>query len=49
MLRRMKVTMLLADAAGVADGKLDILGGDLNITGRRAWHEERLAQPRVPW
>ena len=27
MLRRMKVTMLLADAASVADGTLDILGG----------------------
>ena len=33
MLRRMKVTMLLADAAGVADGDLDILGGGWNITG----------------
>ena len=55
MLRRMKVTMLLADAASVADGNLDILGGGWNITGRRAWHdhacaelEARLAQPRVP-
>jgi hypothetical protein len=51
MLRRMKVTMLLADAASVADGNLDIVGGGWNITGRRAWHdharaelEERLAQ-----
>lgn len=50
----MRVTML-ADAASVADGKPDILGGDWNITGRRAWHEQacaeleaRLAQPRVP-
>ena len=31
MLRRMKVTMLLADAASVADGKLDIRGGGWNI------------------
>jgi hypothetical protein len=55
MLRRMKVAMLLADAASVADGDLDILGGGWNITKRRAWHdhacaelEVRLAQPRVP-
>jgi hypothetical protein len=55
MLRRMKVAMLLADAASVADGDLDILGGGWNITGRRAWHDHacaelgvRLAQPRVP-
>ena len=26
---------VLADAASVADGNLDILGGDWNITGRR--------------
>jgi hypothetical protein len=51
MLRRMGVTMLLADAASVADGNLDILGGGWNIIGRRAWRdhacaelEERLAQ-----
>jgi hypothetical protein len=56
MLRRMRVTMLLADAASVADGNLDILGGGWNITGRRAWHDQacaeleaRRAQPRVPW
>jgi hypothetical protein len=56
MLRRMKVTMLLADAASVADGNLDILDGGWNITGPRAWHdlacaelEARLAQARVPW
>jgi hypothetical protein len=55
MLRRMKVTMLLADAASVADGSLDILGGGWNITGRRAWHDqacaelEARAQARVPW
>jgi hypothetical protein len=55
MLRRMRVTML-ADAASVADGNLDILGGGWNITGRRAWHDQacaeleaRLAQPRVSW
>jgi hypothetical protein len=55
MLRRMKVAMLLADAASVADGDLDILGGGWNITKRRAWHdhacaelEVRLAQPRDP-
>jgi hypothetical protein len=55
MLRRMKVTMLLADAASVADGNLDILGDRWNITGRRTWHdhacaelEARLAQPVVP-
>jgi hypothetical protein len=55
MLLRMKVTMLLADAASVADGSLDILRGGWNITGQRAWHdhacaelEARLAQPRVP-
>jgi hypothetical protein len=54
MLRRMKVTMLLADAASVADGNLDILGGRWNITRRRAWRDQacaeleaRLAQPRV--
>jgi hypothetical protein len=56
MLRPMKVTMLLADAASVADGNLDILGGGCNITGRRAWDDQacaeleaRLAPPRVPW
>jgi hypothetical protein len=56
MLRRMKVTMPLADAASVADGKLDILGGGWNRTGRGAWHDQacaeleaRLAQARVPW
>jgi len=55
MLRRMKVTMLLADAASVADGNLDILGGRWNITGRSARHDRactelgaRLAQLRVP-
>jgi hypothetical protein len=55
MLRRMKVTMLLADAASVADGNLDILGGGWNI-GPRAWHDQacaeleaRLAQSRVRW
>jgi hypothetical protein len=55
MLRRMKVAMLLADAASVADADLDLLGGGWNITERRAWHdhacaelEVRLAQPRVP-
>jgi len=54
MLRRMRVTML-ADAASLADGNLDVLGGGWNITGPRAWHEQacaeldaRLAQPRVP-
>lgn len=47
---------MLADAASVADGKPDILGGDWNITGRRAWHEQacaeleaRLAQSQVRW
>ena len=56
MLRRMKVTMRLANAASVADGKLDILGGGKNITGRGAGHDQacaeleaRLAQARVPW
>jgi hypothetical protein len=56
MLRRMKVTMLLADAASVADGNLEILGGGWNITGPRVPHdhacaefEARLAQARVPW
>jgi hypothetical protein len=56
MLRRMKVTMPLADAASVADGNLDILGGGRNITGRHAWHDQacaefeaRRAPPRVPW
>jgi hypothetical protein len=55
MLRRMKVTMLLADAASVADGNLDTLGGGGNI-GPRAWHDQacaeleaRLAQSRVRW
>jgi len=55
MLRRMRVTMLLADAASVADGTLDILGGGWNINRRRAWHDQacaeleaRLAQARVP-
>jgi len=56
MLRRMKVTMPLADAASVADGNLDILDGGWNITGPRAWHDQacaeleaRLARARVPW
>lgn len=55
MLRRMKVTMLLADAASVADGNLDILGGGWGI-GPRAWHDQacaeleaRLAKARVLW
>jgi hypothetical protein len=39
MLRRMKVTMLLADAASVADGNLGMLGGGWNMTGPRAWHD----------
>ena len=56
MLRRMKVTMLLAEAASVADGKLHILGGGGNITGPRVWHDQAcadleawLAQAPVPW
>lgn len=55
MLRRMKVAMLLADAASVADGNLDILGGGRSI-GPRAWHDQacaeleaRLAQSQVRW
>ena len=59
MLRRMKVAMLLADAASVADGNLDILGGEEHRATRMArpglcrppgWcrAEARLAQPRVP-
>jgi hypothetical protein len=55
MLRCMKVAMLLADAASVADRNLDILDGGWNITGPRAWHDQacaepeaRLAQARVP-
>jgi hypothetical protein len=48
MLRRMRVRMLLADAASMPDGNLHILGGGWNITGRRAWRDqacaERLAQ-----
>jgi hypothetical protein len=56
MLARMKVTMLLADAASVAGGNLDILGGGWNITRPRVWQDQacaeleaRLAQARVPW
>jgi hypothetical protein len=56
MLARMKVAMLLADAASVAGGNLDILGGGWNITGPRAWQDQacakleaRLAKARVPW
>jgi len=56
MLRRMKVTMLLADAASVADGNLDILGGGWNSTGPCACQgqacaelEARLAQSPVRW
>ena len=48
--------MLLADAASVADGNLDILDGGWNITGPRASHDQacagleaRPAQSRVPW
>jgi hypothetical protein len=55
MLRRMKVTMLLADAASVADGNLDILGRGWNI-GPHAWHDQacaelevRLAQSPMRW
>jgi hypothetical protein len=56
MLRRMEVTMLLADAASVADGNLDILGGwlDHHRATRMAGSgvcqlEARLAEARVPW
>ena len=56
MLRRMKVTMPLAHAASVADGNLDILRSDWNITGPPTWHgqtcaelEARLAQAPDPW
>jgi hypothetical protein len=56
MLRRMKVTMVLADADSVADGILDLLGGGWNITDPRAWHgqtcavlEACLAPLPVPW
>jgi hypothetical protein len=56
MLPRMKVTMLLAGAASVADGNLDILGGGWNITGPHVSQDQtcpepeaRLAQARVPW
>jgi hypothetical protein len=51
MLRRMKVTMLLADAASVADGNLGLLGGGWNMTGPRAWHDQACAEleARVPW
>jgi hypothetical protein len=55
MLRPMKVTMLLADAASVADGNLDILGRGWNV-GPRASHDQAcaeleawLAQSPVPW
>ena len=44
MLRRMKVTMVLADADSGADGNLDILGGGWNITGPRAWHGQSCAE-----
>jgi len=36
---------MFADAASVADGNLDdLLGGDWNITGRRAWHDQACAE-----
>lgn len=31
--RQLKVTMMLADAATVAEGKLNVLGGGWNVTG----------------
>ena len=56
MPRRVKDTMLLADAASVADGNLDILGAGWSTTGPRARHDQacdeleaQLAQAPVPW
>jgi hypothetical protein len=48
MLRRMRVTMLLADAAQVSDGKLYILGGGWNMTGPPAPSAIAL-HIEVPW
>lgn len=45
----MKVTMLLADAAQVAEGKLFILGGGWSVTGPQASAMAIAMHVEVPW
>lgn len=45
----MKVTMLLSDAAQVADGKLYILGGGWSITGPTPTPSAIALKIEVPW
>jgi hypothetical protein len=45
----MKVTMLLADAAQTADGKLYILGGGWSLTGPGAAPSAVALKIEVPW
>jgi len=47
--RGMKVTMMLADAAQVADGKLYIMGGGWNVTGPMAVPFAIALMVEVPW
>lgn len=47
--RGMKVTMMLADAAQVADGKLNILGGGWSVTGPMAVPFAIALMIEVPW
>ena len=45
----MKVTLLLADSAQVADGKLFILGGGWSITGPKPSPSALAIKIEVPW
>lgn len=45
----MKVTMILADAAQVADGKLYILGGGWSVTGPSPMPSAIAIKVDVPW
>lgn len=47
--RGMKVTMMLADAAQVAEGKLNILGGGWTVTGPLAAPFAIALMIEVPW
>jgi hypothetical protein len=47
--RGMKVTLMLADSAQVADGKLFVLGGGWNITGPQPVPFALAALIEVPW
>ncbi len=47
--RGMKVTMMLADYAKVADGKLNVMGGGWDITGPQPAPFAIAARVDVPW